>query len=38
MKLISKEPLELLTDTFRNNVLDEYKKNIYQYINNKIFI
>lgn len=30
--------LELLTDAFRNNVLDEYKKNIYQYINNKIFI
>lgn len=30
--------LELLTDTFRTNVLDEYKKNIYQYINNKIFI
>ena len=25
--------LELLTDAFRNNVLDEYKKNIYQYLN-----
>lgn len=24
--------LELLTDTFRTNVLDEYKKNVYQYI------
>jgi len=24
--------LELLTSAFRNNVLDEYKKNIYQYI------
>ena len=27
--------LELLTDTFRKNVLDEYKKNIYKYIDGK---